>query len=807
MSDKNILSSKKIYLLIGFIIFILILTAYSNSLYAPFTLDDNHSFVKETKILNFTFTSKGVLDLTRTKFGIFRFLPLLTFALDLQWGKGSILAFHITNIIIHLLAAAALFMMLQNLFQLLSACNISWPIRHTTNSQKLISIFTVGIWALTPVQTSTITYLVQRMASMAALFCFLSLGLYFRGRALQLRNASLNLGKIILCYGISLLMFICGFLCKEITAILPGLVLLEEFFLVNRGDCTRFIKRNKYLLILSMLAFAALLVIEMPCIIEGYKYRHFTLSERLLTEARVVTSYIFLLLLPWPGFLNLEYDPIVSKTLLQPPTTLFSILFLATIILIAWKTRKQCPLCSFCIGYFFVTLLIESTFIPLELRFDHRLYLPSAGFYLLVVITIFKLLDLLPDLGGKENEKKLLLSVLLLLLSCLSLLTYKRNMVWQDSVTLHRDCVRKSPLKARAHGNLARALGEQGKYDEAIKESEKAISLGKKGYEVYWTAAANLLVSLTRAKSTQTAIERGELLLKKAPEGAKLNAYPTFLHNLGGVYLKASQYQKAFNIFMKGFIFAIQNKNKEYWQQFVNKFANDIIFTLAKSDKEKRALDLGIKSLPDIDLQKLSPYEKMAAISLSCGEVELASNLYRKYIESHKEAEKKELWLKITKIKHLNQIQKQKGTLKTKYFLHPFASKFNFYMATAYFLAKKKIPCDFLIGYLLNLAEIQQPNNVDVALMRSWQLYQNSKIEDAIHEIDKAIKIDNQYAQLWVNRGLYCLDAGRYGEALAAFSKVTELYPGYPKKQKLKFMINIAEIKSHAKGEHNDSVN
>ena len=106
-------SERRIEYLLLSVILILILSSYANTLYAPFVLDDMHSFVEQPLVLNFDSTWESFLNLAKTPFGWKRFLPILTFALDLQWGSGTLIAFHITNIIIHILATLSLFFLLK----------------------------------------------------------------------------------------------------------------------------------------------------------------------------------------------------------------------------------------------------------------------------------------------------------------------------------------------------------------------------------------------------------------------------------------------------------------------------------------------------------------------------------------------------------------------------------------------------------------------------------------------------------------------------------------------------------------------
>ena len=173
MAQNNSDHQNKIIVLgAGLLICLLLLSAYSNSLYAPFVLDDFHSFVKEPKVLGFTFDLPGLKNLAGTKFGIRRYIPMLTFVFDLKWGNGSLVAFHVSNIVIHLLATFSLFFLLQSLM-LFPKANRAFVTDDGRNYSTFLVLTIVGLWSLNPVQTNAVTYIVQRMTSIATLFYFL----------------------------------------------------------------------------------------------------------------------------------------------------------------------------------------------------------------------------------------------------------------------------------------------------------------------------------------------------------------------------------------------------------------------------------------------------------------------------------------------------------------------------------------------------------------------------------------------------------------------------------------------------------
>ena len=539
-----------VYLICSLILGLLIFYAYSNTFYAPLVLDDFHSFVEEPKVHVSLLDYESLQDLTKTKFGISRFIPMLTFALDFRLGKGNIGTFHLTNLVIHFLVASALFFFLSTLFDS-KELNPYIDGRRRFPSPILPFLIT-GLWALNPVQTNAVTYLVQRMTSLAALFYLLSLGLYLSARWKH-REKGLNC-IVAVYYSLFFITFLSALMCKQNTATLPIVILLLEMVFINPHFIKRVFKNKRLLAFLCLFALAMVLGVFYNLFPNGlsYTHRHFTLSQRLLTELRVLVSYIFLLLLPLPRFMNLEHDVTISSSLFSPMTTLWSLLFLVLIVGVGWRIRKRYPLISLGIFWFFLNLLIESTIFPLELKFEHRLYLPSVGFYLTLVVIGFIFCKNISTLNKIRTPHLAAIVLCFILFSIFSLLTYRRNMDWQDAVTLYEDSVKKAPMKARTHANLAKAYADAGKYDKAIQEAEMAISLGQKGYEDYWVAACNIVASLIAKKHFEQGIKKGEQLLNHAPEDAKEGAYPFFLANLGTAYTHEKRYDLAYDAFYRG---------------------------------------------------------------------------------------------------------------------------------------------------------------------------------------------------------------------------------------------------------------
>jgi hypothetical protein len=132
------------------------------------------------------------------------------------------------------------------------------------------------------------------------------------------------------------------------------------------------------------------------------------MSERVLTQFRVVLYYVTLLIYPHPSRLNLDYDFPISKTILDPPTTLISISIIVALIGYSLWTAKKRPVLSFFILWYFVNLVIESSIFPLEMVFEHRLYLPVVGpFVLFSLLTVRGIEKLRRNVKAQSSNNRL----------------------------------------------------------------------------------------------------------------------------------------------------------------------------------------------------------------------------------------------------------------------------------------------------------------------------------------------------------------------------------------------------------------
>jgi protein O-mannosyl-transferase len=352
------------------------LVAYSNTFSVPFHFDDRPNILDNPNVQIKVFTWDRLERLiSNTYKETIRVFSYFTLALNYYFGGFDVFGYHLVNFIIHAAAGIFLYWFLILTFNLRSLKEKYGSIAYK------VALFASLIFISHPIQTQSVTYIVQRMACMAGMFYLLSFVLYVKGR--------LSFGHVRYFYfGGTVLTYLLGVFSKENVAILPFFMGLYEFYFFQNLDLSPKGKKILYSLILGLLLLGAFGFIlwgqrYLHVIVEGYQYRTFTMSERVLTQFRVVLYYVALLIFPHPSRLNLDHDFPISRTILDPLTTLISISIIAALIWYSIWTAKKRPVLSFFILWYFGNLVIESSIFPLEMVFEHRLYLPAVGPFVL----------------------------------------------------------------------------------------------------------------------------------------------------------------------------------------------------------------------------------------------------------------------------------------------------------------------------------------------------------------------------------------------------------------------------------------
>jgi tetratricopeptide (TPR) repeat protein len=411
------------------------------------------------------------------------------------------------------------------LLYLLVAGTLSLPLFHSRfRRPDLLALFAALLWFVNPLQTQSVTYVVQRMNSMAAMFYLLAMILYLGARRRSEEGLPAWPG-FAGCAAAGLL----ALATKEIAATLPLMILLYEFFFIqdlDRGWLRRALPWITGLLAVSLIiALIFLGTSPVQRITDSYEFRDFSMGQRLLTQPRVVLDYLGLFALPLPARLNLDHQVEISTSLLHPVSTLPALLALAGLFAAGLLLARRRRLISFAILWFLGNLAIESSVIALELMFEHRAYLP----------TMFIPLALLGLLWPRFTSVRPLLIGCSLLVLLLAALTWQRNETWSDPLTLWRDVVKKSPNKVRPLNNLSALLIDRGRGAEAMPFAARAIRLDPDNADAHY----NLGTACLRAGRLEEAARSLEQSLRLDPDNAKAHT------NLGGIRFSQGDLDRA----------------------------------------------------------------------------------------------------------------------------------------------------------------------------------------------------------------------------------------------------------------------
>lgn len=561
-------------------LFIIILSIYSNTFDASWHFDDEQNILDRKAIhlskLTWPQIKKTFFD---DEGKLYRPVACLSLALNYYIGKTNIFGYHAVNISIHFLASIFLFLFIYHILNLplLKA-------RYGPNSY-FIALFATVLWVINPIQTQAITYIVQRMASIAGMFYIMSMYFYLKGRTSQH-----NLYKVI-HYFLCLVAGILAFGSKENAAMLPISILLFDLFLIQ-GLTKENIKKNSFiLLVLILIPLTFALILEGPSIFQprhvfsGYEQRPFTLVERLLTEPRIILFYVSLLLYPMPDRLSISHDISISHSLINPLTTIISILVILIILCLTIIKSRKWPFISYCIIFYFLNHLIESSIFPLELIFEHRNYIPSMLFFAPIsILTIMAI----KFFSYKRYMQVIFAVFVVLVLVGLGHSTFMRNFIWKTEESLWIDATEKAPDLIRPWNNLGNFYASRNLHEKALTQyikalSKKDIHAKKRGrYLAYYN------IGLTYGKMGEE-----DKALSYYQESEKISFFFADTHNNKGILLlEKDLFDEARHEFEK----AIRYDNKHYEAH------NNIGFLLLKTGKAEKAipkLEMALKIKPN----------------------------------------------------------------------------------------------------------------------------------------------------------------------------------------------------------------
>lgn len=441
--------------------------AYSNTFRVPFTFDDVGEIVASHPVRDLP-TALRELPLAPRAFG------RLSFALDYAVHGLDVTGYHVVNLVIHLLTALVVCALARTLLRAAGAPD--------DGRMRLAGLAAALLFVAHPIQTQAVTYVVQRYASLATLLYGTALLLYARSGLEEHR------GRSRAQYAGAIVAAFLAMRVKEIALTLPLALGLYEVLFVRAPARERLRRLAAPLLLLAVipsLHFLAYAPAEGPATLGTVQAvsrgaSEATRLEYLLTQARVIMTYLRLLVLPVGQ--NIDYDYPLSRSV-DVTVAVSALGIAASIGAGAWLARvgrsRPSPaalVAGFGILFFFLALSVESSVIPIrEVIAEHRMYLPAVGAAVAAgVAAAAGTAGFRARLPRLSPAPGLALGALVL---ALGTATWSRNAVWRDPVALWSDAATKSPAKLRPILNWAGALRNQGDREAALRVSLRGLAL------------------------------------------------------------------------------------------------------------------------------------------------------------------------------------------------------------------------------------------------------------------------------------------------------------------------------------------
>ncbi|NJD22530.1 MAG: tetratricopeptide repeat protein, partial [Melioribacter sp.] len=513
-NNKESLFSKYSFPISLLFVLILGIMLYSNTFNVPFYYDDFDSIVGDPLIkdINNFAQLPNFIDAIHS-----RFISGLSFALNFHFGTFDVNGYHIVNVSIHLINSILIMLLMNFTFKTPKLKN-----KYSLNEQTLFTLICGLVFVSHPIQTQAVTYIIQRMTALATMFFISSVVLYVKAR-LTMKNPEQSTSKkimtlLFLC--MSVIAFIGGLWSKQIVATLPIVLVVYEFlFLRDEEEKINWKKVALAVILLIIIIVIAILIIGLPSETEEISRKDY-----LLTELNVIVTYLRISVLPIS--LNLDYDYPIYTSLFNTQT-IISIIIILTLLVISIKTFKKYPLLSFAILWFFITLSVESSIIPIrDVIVEHRVYLPLFGFAIFFA-------SLIMLLSHKYNIIKYSIPICFIMFYSIS--TFERNTLWNDPVAMWSDAMQKSPNKVRPIFFRGFVYLHNNEVDKAIYDFKHVISLDKNYYRAY----DNLGVAFQEKKDYKTALIYLNEAIRLRPGS------PYAYNNRASAYILLGKYDEA----------------------------------------------------------------------------------------------------------------------------------------------------------------------------------------------------------------------------------------------------------------------
>jgi len=424
---------------------LLVTVIYLPGLHGPFVFDDLINIVTNPAVSKPSLSPGWFGEILRSGMAgpLGRPLAYLSFGFNYSVAGGfdNIWVFKLTNLIIHIVCS----LLVWHFINLVITHLIRTTRIQDTNMVRAVPLLSAILFAVHPIQLTSVLYVVQRMTSLSALFVLSGLIVFFRGRLILPSRQAHGF----LFMGAGLVVGLLGLASKENAILIVPLAMAIEYIVFTRHQLPTQVRGRLRLFYLSTAGvplFTALLwlALDPSFLLNTYVTRDFGPIERLFTEARVLWFYVYLLAVPRVSAFGLFHDDIgISRTLFEPATTFFAVAAIVILVTVAVRQRHRYPVLSLAVIWFFVGHALESGVFGLELAHEHRNYLPSLGFMLLASYGIV-------IVAAKLTRPAVTAVIVIGLVAILGVTTFARAANWSDERRLIYHTVENHPRSPSA---------------------------------------------------------------------------------------------------------------------------------------------------------------------------------------------------------------------------------------------------------------------------------------------------------------------------------------------------------------------
>ena len=459
---------------------ILIFTSaiYSSSLKGAFVYDDletivKNPYIKDVKLIPSFFNphNKETWSVHPRQQQCYRPLLLTSFAFNYSISRLNPLSYHLFNLVLHLINVLLVYNAVQMISYLLDP-----PTDRKFYKLRGLGFIAALLFACHPIQTEAVSYIVSRSSLLSSFFILCSF-IFFLCDIKAEKNTKY------LFRSFSLFCFLLGLLTKEIVIVLPLLVFIF-YTLVPRTSKIKDLLYGSlkmslpYLIIVGIYLFIRIYLIGKNILfnIKDIFIPYFFTALKGL--------FIYLKILFFPVGQTVDHFLPIVESILEPHAILAFLVVVVSIFLLFTKILSYSKALFFYGIWFGIGFLPNVVLPTLEPISEHTVYFPSVGFFggigFLIAVLWYRYKDAII-----KPIKITLMGLFCLIIIQLGLLTLNRNTVWQNSLTLWNDAVRKAPQKVRPHQNLGNTFCSLGRFDLAMREFEKVISLDPRNAEAF----------------------------------------------------------------------------------------------------------------------------------------------------------------------------------------------------------------------------------------------------------------------------------------------------------------------------------